>query len=173
MKKLALAVLVAVPALASAQSGYYIQGDVGFSRPKVEVAGTNVNENTVSYGVAVGKKVDTARFAVDYTYFGKVKEGSKKLEAQSVGVSAIQDFKNNSIVTPYLGARAGANRLELKDTGTSDTRTRLGVGAVAGVQVQVAPKLALDAAVEYNYLGKVAGEKVDQYGATVGMRVDF
>jgi opacity protein-like surface antigen len=173
MKKLALVLLIAVPVLASAKSGYYIQGDVGFSRPKVEVGGTNVNENTVSYGVAVGKQVDTARFAADYTYVGKVKEGTKKLEVQSVGLSAIQDFKNDSIVTPYVGARVGANRLELKDEGMSDSRVRAGIGAVAGVQVQVAPQLAIDAGVEYNYLGKVAGEKVDQYGATVGVRVDF
>ena len=36
MKKLALAALLSVPMLAMAQNGYYIQGDVGFSRPKVE-----------------------------------------------------------------------------------------------------------------------------------------
>lgn len=39
MKKLALAALLSVPMLAMAQNSYYIQGDVGFSRPKVETGG--------------------------------------------------------------------------------------------------------------------------------------
>lgn len=47
MKKLALAALLSVPMLAMAQNGYYIQGDVGFSRPKVETGGRKLNGNEV------------------------------------------------------------------------------------------------------------------------------
>lgn len=174
MKKLLLASLLAIPALAVAQDGYYVQADVGFSRPKVDAHGTNVNDNTVSYGVAVGKAMqDNSRFALDYTYHGKVKEGTKKLEAQSVGASAIYDFETTSPVKPYLGVRASANHLKLKDQAVSDTANRLGVGAVAGVQYYISDNVALDGAIEYNYLGKVAGEKVTQYGAKAGVRVDF
>lgn len=189
MKKLALAVLVAVPLLASAQSGYYVQGDVGYSRLKIE--NSIITDNEVSYGVSVGKNINGARFAVDYTDFGSANvratdqagaEVEFKVKTQSVGVSAIYDFKNDTAVTPYLGARVSATRLGYEASFSAlqgrdtDHETDIGVGAVAGVQVQVAPQVALDAAVEYNHLGKSKyfnkGD-VSQYGATVGVRVDF
>lgn len=185
MKKLALAALLSVPMLAMAQNGYYIQGDVGFSRQKFESSG-HLNGNEVSYGVAVGKQLqNNARVEADYTYYGKTgklrKEGFE-LENQGVGLSAIYDFKNNTNLTPYLGVKVSANRLDAKvnvmeENGdiveVGEHRVRAGIGGVAGVQYQMNPNLALDGGIEYNHLGKVAGVNVDQYGAKVGARVNF
>lgn len=180
MKKFVLATLLAIPALASAQEGYYVQADVGYARVKVD--GASGGDNTVSYGVAVGKAMESgARFAVDYAHIAndefRQKDTNFKVKAHSVGVSAIYDFKNDTALTPYLGVRVAATRLSgegsLEGQHFSKHTTSTGMGAVAGVQYQVAPNLALDGAVEYNYLGKFEGEKVTQYGAKAGVRVDF
>lgn len=175
MKKLVLAALFALPMFAMAQSGYYIQGDVGFSRPKVETEGRTFNGNEVSYGVAVGKQLqNNARVEADYTYYGKTKKDGAEFEAQGLGLSAIYDFKNNTNFTPYLGVKVSANRLDVQHTnGAKDERIRAGIGGVAGVQYQMNPNLALDGGVEYNHLGKVSGSNADQYGAKVGARVNF
>ncbi|MGP1605264.1 MAG: opacity family porin [Moraxella sp.] len=178
MKKLALAALLSVPMLAMAQNSYYIQGDVGFSRPKVETGGRKLNGNEVSYGVAVGKQLqNNARVEADYTHYGKtgkVMRDGAEFEAQGIGLSAIYDFKNDTNFTPYLGVKVSANRLDIKKSdGTNDERTRAGIGGVAGVQYQMNPNLALDGGVEYNHLGKISGSNADQYGAKVGARVNF
>lgn len=179
MKKLALAALITIPALATAQNGFYVQGDVGFSRPKVSFDNASLSDNTESYSITVGKHMGGgARLAGDYTYFGEIKEGDAKVEAQGIGVSALYDFTNQSAVTPYLGARVGANRLSAKATAgtattTLDTTNKVGVGAVGGIQYNINPTLTLDGAIEYNYLGKVDDAEFDQYGATVGLRLNF
>ncbi|TWV82994.1 opacity family porin [Moraxella sp. VT-16-12] len=177
MKKFILATLLAIPALATAQNGYYVQADVGYARVKVD--GVSGGDDTISYGVAVGKAMDSgARFAVDYTHIANGDFNQKgtnfKMKAHSVGASAIYDFKNDTPLTPYLGVKASATRLSGKGDGHHSKHvTRTGMGAVAGVQYQVAPNLALDGAVEYNYLGKFEGQKVTQYGAKAGVRMDF
>lgn len=182
MKKFLLASLLAIPALASAQSGYYVQADVGYARIKAD--GVSGGDDTVSYGVAVGNAMESgARFAVDYTHIagGELSHKSNNskfdMKVHSVGVSAIYDFKNDTALTPYLGVRVAANRLSgegnLDGEHFSKHTTRTGMGAVAGVQYQVAPNVALDGAVEYNYLGKYEGAKVTQYGAKAGVRMDF
>lgn len=180
MKKFILATLLAIPALATAQNGYYVQADAGYARVKVD--GVSGGDNTVSYGVAVGKAMDSgARFAVDYSHIAndefRDKNSNFKMKAHSVGASAIYDFKNDTPLTPYLGVKVSATRLSaegnLENQHYAKHVTRTGMGAVAGVQYQVAPNLALDGAVEYNYLGKFEGQKVTQYGAKAGVRMDF
>ncbi|MDO4897577.1 MAG: opacity family porin [Moraxella sp.] len=176
MKKLLLASLLAIPALAFAQDGYYVQADVGYARVKID--NLSGGDNTISYGVAVGKAMDNgARVAVDYTHLAgdefRDKNSTLKVKAHSVGVSSIYDFKNDTALTPYMGVRVSANRLSAEDHTGGVHSTRTGIGAVAGVQYEIAPNIALDGAVEYNYLGRFEGEKVTQYGAKAGVRVDF
>ncbi|UNU72595.1 opacity family porin [Moraxella nasovis] len=109
---------------------------------------------------------------------------------QSVGLSAIYDLQTVSGFTPYVGGRIGINQLKVSHdiTGyasyngqqSSKTQniakhkdTKVGAGVLAGVQYAVNPNLALDAGVQYNYLGKFDGIKANQYGAKVGVRYSF
>lgn len=178
MKKILMLALLGVSAVASANSGVYVQADAGYARIKVDNAG---NDNTVSYGVAVGNAMENgARFAVDYKHLAgdefTIKDTGFKAKVQSVGVSAIYDFKNDTALTPYVGVRVSANRSSFEDrSGSYGHRTDTGVGAVAGVQYELTPNLALDGAVEYNKLGKVNlhGVKVTQLGAKAGVRYNF
>ncbi|UTO04551.1 opacity family porin [Moraxella sp. FZLJ2107] len=117
-------------------------------------------------------------------------EWEATLKAQSLGLSAIYDFQTVSGFTPYAGVRVGINQLKLDDNystytimpdGTYTTlsgnesfkKTQVGAGVLAGVQYAINPQLAVDAGVEYNYLGKVEDIKLNQYGAKVGLRYNF
>ncbi|MBE9578232.1 MULTISPECIES: opacity family porin [Moraxella] len=118
------------------------------------------------------------------------KEWKNSLKIHSLGVSAIHDIKTTTELMPYVGVRVGVNQLkfdgqDLYNKITPDGRLQLvkdieskksnkvGVGAIAGVQYAFNPQLALDAGVEYHYLGKIVDAKVNQYGAKVGLRYNF
>lgn len=181
MKKFALmALLASISTLAIANnSGIYVQADAGYARVKAD--GFGGGDNTVSYGIAVGNAMENgARLAVDYKHLANGdfhdKNTRTKVKVHSVGASAIYDFKNDTALTPYLGIRASANRISVERndaTHVAKHETKTGLGAVAGVQYQVAPNLALDGAVEYNHLGNFNGTKLTQYGAKAGVRYDF
>lgn len=186
MKKLALAVLLAIPALAVAEGGYYIQGDVGFSRPTIERTGVYLSDNAISFGVTVGKQVrDDVRFAVDYAYLGnnKIKanngttEVDLKLHQHSLGVLSIYDFPSDTQLRPYLGVRASSNLIHgggsYNGQQASENQIKLGIGAVAGVQYQLSNNMALDGGIEYNHLGTFYNSKMSQYGLSVGLRHNF
>lgn len=117
-------------------------------------------------------------------------EWTATLKAQSLGVSAIYDFQTVSGFTPYAGVRVGINQLNFKAHDVSTTvasdgalenisssesvkKTKVGAGVLAGVQYAINPQFAVDAGVEYNYLGKFEDTKVSQYGAKVGLRYNF
>lgn len=118
-------------------------------------------------------------------------EGVGTFKVQSLGLSAIYDFQAMSGFTPYVGLRAGINQLKSEANGRyatlhsatgpvvleafseSEKKTKVGVGALAGVQYAINQNLALDAGVEYNHLGKIDDTKVNQYGAKVGVRYNF
>lgn len=113
-------------------------------------------------------------------------ERTTELDAQSLGVSAHYDFTNDSKITPYVGARLGVNRLSREVSqelqhGFADydlnefanSKVSVGAGVMAGVSYQMLPQIHLDAKAEFNHLGKVENTKVNQYGATVGVRYQF
>ncbi|MFC0820989.1 opacity family porin [Moraxella marmotae] len=197
MKKLVLATALAAlsttaMANVAANNGYYVQGNVGVSKLEAKEDGDKFKKNQTGFTLAVGKDTGAVRYVGDYTYFGKIKNDvvvsptdyhHAKLVAHSLGLSAIYDFDNQSAFTPYAGARLGVNVLKL-DTNSrynasysslDERKTNVGAGVLAGVQYAVNPNLAVDAGVEYNYLGKVGNDdvKVNQYGAKVGLRYNF
>ena len=182
MKKLVLATLLAgLSTLAVANtSSTYVQGDVMASNLSVRAGGFDkVNDTVTGVRVAVGKDAGDMRYAADYTYFGKaddVKDGVKtKVTSNSVGFSAIHDFDTQTNLVPYVGARIGVNYVKSEVSNAvrkvSEDEIKLAAGATVGVQYNVSPAIALDAGVEYNYLGK--GVTHDQYGAKVGVRYNF
>lgn len=196
MKKLLLATLLAgTSTFAMANvSDLYVQGNIGVSKLETKADGEKYKDSNTGFAVVVGKDLGNVRYALDYTLYGKIKDhdswegGYDNLEfkAHSVGVSAIYDFQAVSGFTPYAGVRAGVNQFKLdwngQDTAIDGTiesdsgsikKTKVGVGVLAGVQYAINPQLALDAGVEYNYLGKVEDTKFNQYGAKVGLRYNF
>lgn len=127
---------------------------------------------------------------VDSFHNGSVYEsGSGKVKTDSFGLSAIYDINLNSALTPYVGARIAANRVSWNDYGIEISqqqdkkvtekvseeyrKTKLGYGVLAGVSYKFTDSLALNAGLEYNYLGKFDGDKGTQYGAKVGLRYEF
>lgn len=191
-------------AMAGAFDDLYVQGDVGLSKLEVKVEGEKFKDNNTGYSIALGKDMGTFRYQADYTDFGKITEnysdgdlaimgndeGTATLKAQSLGFSAIYDFKPVFSVTPYAGLRVGVNQLKGEDNSRSSTvdtngqpiiipdyesykKTKVGVGVLAGVQYAFNPKLLLDAGVEYNHLGKLEDYKLNQYGVKVGLRYNF
>lgn len=107
------------------------------------------------------------------------------------------DFKNTSALTPYVGVRLGVNRLEYQNHETTTTtfptgktvdidtmshnKTKVGYGAVAGVQYSINPKFAIDANVAYNQLGNLKWSdeedtikvKNKKTGLNIGLRYNF
>lgn len=196
MKKLLLATLLAgTSTFAMANvSDLYVQGNIGVSKLETKADGEKYKDSNTGFAVVVGKDLGNVRYALDYTLYGKIKDhdswegGYDNLEfkAHSVGVSAVYDFQAVSGFTPYAGVRAGVNQFKLdwngQDTAIDGTiesdsgsikKTKVGAGVLAGVQYAINPQLALDAGVEYNYLGKVEDTKFNQYGAKVGLRYNF
>lgn len=197
IKKFLLAVTLAVTSVASfASSGLYVQGDVLGSKVELKDTG-KLKKNKAGVRVAVGKDTGDIRYQADYAYFGKITEDEFSAQSHSVGFSAIYDFDTKTALTPYVGARLGVNALKIKDSNLetiettdntttppavtvekvghafSKTKTQVGAGVLAGVQYNINNQFAVNAGVEYNYLGKVDGVKFNQYGANIGVRYNF
>ena len=192
MKKLILATVLAGLSTAAAanvlvNNGYYVQADLGYSNLEAKYNDNRPNDNKLEdkglgYGISFGKDTDLARYALDYTNYGKINSSytyqpqtntntsitsSGELKAQSLGLSAIYDFDTVSGFTPYAGARVGINQIKstvstVTTTAAAQSRTthsqkqenKVGFGVLAGAQYAINPQLSVDAGVEYNYLGK-------------------
>lgn len=202
-KLLLATVLAGTSTLAFAKidtSNLYVQGNVGVSKLEVKEDGEKFKDNNAGFSIAVGKDTGAIRYQADYTNFGKVEESftngtsntagyeewTATLKTQSLGLSAIYDFQTTANLTPYAGVRVGINQLKIESDGSyldsqlapvyhndSEKKTKVGAGVLAGVQYAINPQFAVDAGVEYNYLGKVEDTKVSQYGAKVGLRYNF
>lgn len=202
-KLLLATMFASMPTLVFANTGFYVQGNAGVSKLEAKIDGEKFKDNNTGYTVALGKDTGWMRYQADYTNFGKIKEKGSEgergtagydewmttLKAQSLGVSVIYDFDTTTRLTSYAGMRVGVNQLkyDFRDVSTtildgglvninnneSAKKTQVGVGVLAGVQYAFSPILAIDAGVEYNYLGKVDEFKVNEYGIKVGLRYSF
>ncbi|ENX3843612.1 opacity family porin [Neisseria gonorrhoeae] len=121
----------------------------------------------------------------------------------SLGLSAVYDFKLNDKFKPYIGARVayghvrhsidstkkttrfltssygGATPTVYTEENTqdahqeSDSISSLGFGAVAGVGIDITPKLTLDAGYRYHYWGRLENTRFKTHEASLGMRYRF
>lgn len=190
MKKLLLATLLAgLSTLGFANN--YVQGDFGYGKLETKELGIKSKDDNAIARVAFGKDMGAVRYQGDYAYLGKLDKKQAipgghhyaDLRAHSVGMSAIYDFPVQSEFVPYAGVRLGINHLDLKvdhvqggkKAHYSESGVKVGAGVLAGVQYQFNPNMALDVGAEYNHLGKIGAHnaKVNQYGATVGVRYNF
>ncbi len=184
------------------------QFDLGYSELTFSVNGFERTEDGVGAKVLVSKELPSNfRYGFDYSYFGDLTNTQDytvrdsyyytyrdiavrdeyNLAVHSVGVNAFYDFKNQSNVTPYVGARVGVNFLNFDKERCastwvgnkacyelySDTETKVGVGGVLGVAYRTSPTMQWTVSGEYNYIGKVEEVKVDQFGAHIGARMSF
>lgn len=190
LKQLLIATALTATSVATfANTGLYVQGDLGASKLEAKEDGEKFTKSTVAPRIAVGQDTGHIRYQGDYTYFGKitnnqVEDGAThnaELSAHSVGFSAIYDFDTKTAFTPYVGARLGLNVLNFDANGSegrttyseSERKVNVGAGVLGGVQYSINPNMALNAGLEYNYLGKLDSTKVNQYGANLGLRYNF
>lgn len=199
MKKTALAVILGALTFSTvASANWYVEGNLGYSKLKTSgLAVKEFNDSSFSPSLAVGYKINDWRFALDYTHYGKTDQNytyieqdsttvsNEELKVYGFGLAAYYDFDLQSAIKPYVGARIATNYIKLDVSSVetsangidrnseSDSSTKLGYGAVVGISYNFAPKWDLNAALEYNRLGKVEDVKINQYGAKVGVRYSF
>ncbi|EMS6944813.1 outer membrane beta-barrel protein [Neisseria gonorrhoeae] len=116
----------------------------------------------------------------------------------SLGLSAVYDFKLNDKFKPYIGARVAYGHVRHSIDSTkkitasaggagspasykstqdahhqSNSIRRLGFGAMAGVGIDVAPGLTLDAGYRYHNWGRLENTRFKTHEASLGMRYRF
>lgn len=196
MKKTALAILLGALTFSTiASANWYAEGNLGYSKLKTSGDVDKLSDSSFSPSIAIGYKINDWRFAVDYTYYGKMDEqvysftlGSyhahrnDKIKAYGLGFSAYYDFDLNSALKPYVGVRIASNHVKWEDNYEdtagqteydSDSETKFGYGAVIGATYNLAPHWDLNVAAEYNRIAKFENAKINQYGAKAGIRYTF
>ncbi|ENV5417255.1 outer membrane beta-barrel protein [Neisseria gonorrhoeae] len=116
----------------------------------------------------------------------------------SLGLSAVYDFKLNDKFKPYIGARVAYGHVRHSIDSTkkitasaggagspasykstqdahhqSNSIRRLGFGAMAGVGIDVAPGLTLDAGYRYHNWGRLENTRFKTHEASLGVRYRF
>ncbi|ENX9534405.1 Opacity protein opA54 [Neisseria gonorrhoeae] len=119
----------------------------------------------------------------------------------SLGLSAVYDFKLNDKFKPYIGARVAYGHVK-HQVHSVESKTRiviskpkggpvkegptpkpayhksrsissLGFGAVAGVGIDITPKLTLDAGYRYHNWGRLENTRFKTHEASLGVRYRF
>ncbi|MDO4724084.1 MAG: opacity family porin [Comamonadaceae bacterium] len=184
-------------ALADQGTGFYIQGDVGLGYLNVDdgekfrVRDTfrNVKKAYKESGamprLSAGYDYGDLRVAADYTHYKNLTDKARvdgvdlsaTLKAKSAGLSMIYDVPMQSQLQPYVGARVAANKLHYSasaNTGTatyraSESKTKLGLGVMAGVGYALNEQTTLDTGYRYNRLDS----GVTAHEVSVGLRYSF
>lgn len=176
----ALGVSFSTAAMADEVTGPYIQGDIGLANVKVDddekfkVRDTfkdlknSYKDSGFMPRVSAGYDFGDVRVAGDYTHYKNMNDSAQKgneqldvkVKAQGMGASVIYDVPLQSNFQPYVGARISANRLKYESHGvsavtrshTSESKTKVGYGAMAGVGYKFSNNLAADVGYRYNRL---------------------
>lgn len=186
------------------------QFDLGYSELTFSVDEFERTEDGIGAKVLFSKELpNNFRYGFDYSYFGDLSTTNNytvtdnpwgsyyrdiyvrdefELAVHSAGVNVFYDFKNQSNLTPYVGARAGINFINYDmercgsyfatgsktcNTVYEDSDIKTGVGAVLGVAYRSSPTMQWTVSGEYNYIGKIEEIKVEQIGAHIGARMSF
>ncbi|WP_053067703.1 opacity family porin [Muribacter muris] len=175
--------------VATAQTGWFVKGDLGYGKLSLKAPGVTFKKNNFSQAIGAGYDYGDFRLSLDYTHNQKLKSEDNRfgssvkadLTVHQIGFNAVYRFANESAVEPYLGARISANFVNSNtyirepgltlETETSDLRT--GYGALAGVEFKLADHLNADVGVQYDYLGKIDNVKVQNIGVKTGLRYTF
>lgn len=194
-KSLLVAALAAFTVANAAQANWYVQGDLGYSKLKTHFQKwDSLSKSQLVPSISVGYKFNNFRLGLDYSHYGKINHSNTQsdiaekfnLRINSFGVSTFYDFDLNSDFAAFVGVRLSMNKIKwnynmvdssdpssIDTESVSDTRTKLGYGAVTGVSYKLSKNLFAQAAIEYQQLVKIEGDKVNQYGAKIGLRYEF
>lgn len=167
MKKILFATTIiglASATVAQAEPQFFTQVDLGMTSLRFH-GGDHFNKNVFSQRVTGGLDFQNGnRLALDVTRYGRVKENyshsSFKFDAYGVGVSYTYAIPLNFPVRPYIGARVamtiGKSKSEYHvgnySKSDSSTKTRLGIGGLAGVEYNITQNVAVGIGAEYSRL---------------------
>lgn len=193
----ALGAATAAQAQTNDAKGFYVQGDIGLANLNVDGGEKFRLRNTFrslkqSYKdsgfmprLSAGYDFGDVRVAGDYTHYKTVSDSVRdggdsmhlKVKARGVGVAAIYDFASQSRWQPYVGARLALNQIKVHASAAtagmqahaSESSTRLGLGALAGVGYQLNDRMTLDMGYRYNRLRS----DLKAHEASVGLRYAF
>ncbi|STO71011.1 opacity protein [Canicola haemoglobinophilus] len=190
-----VAALAALTLSSVANANWYVQGDLGYSKLKTHFQeGDSISKSQLAPSISVGYKFNNFRLGIDYSHYGKINHNNTQsdivekfnLKINSFGISTFYDFDLNSDFAAFVGARLSMNKIKwnynmvdssdpssIDTESVSDTRTKLGYGVVTGVSYKLSNNLFAQAAVEYQQLVKIEGDKINQYGAKIGLRYEF
>lgn len=187
MKKLLIATALATFALTSQAEGLYVQGDLGLSRMVASPDNNHTIADTIfdqrlSLGYDLGNQF---RLALDYTNFGQAKLDEYRVKVKSIGVTGFYDFDvSNKDLVPYVGARIAYNKANITesdfycngysqnchtDTLDSYSKSRIGIGALGGIQYKISSNLSINTGIEFNLMAS----DLSQGGIKLGLRYNF
>lgn len=177
MKKTLLAIAIgalAVVSTASANSNFYVQGDLGYSKIKLK-DDYSFSKNKFTPSIAVGYDFGDWRLAADYSYFGKIHDsytnstavnatnydivkGNGEYKVHSLGFSAIYDINLNSAFEPYVGARIALNRHSINDSWTQVSAQGGSIMTIKGSETEKETKFGYGvlAGVQYKLTSNLA-----------------
>ncbi|EPI0859359.1 opacity family porin, partial [Neisseria gonorrhoeae] len=97
--------------------------------------------------------------------YGHVRHQVRSVQQETVAVTT---YPNNG------GAKTSvSSRMSLKPAYHENRSRRLGFGAVAGVGIDITPKLTLDAGYRYHYWGRLENTRFKTHEASLGVRYRF
>ncbi|QEY25122.1 opacity family porin [Neisseria zalophi] len=193
----AFAASVSSAAFADDTVGPYVQGDIGLAHlkfddgKKFKIRNTfrNIKDSYKESGfmprISAGYDYGDFRVAGDYTHYKTISESSRdanssanvKVKVRGIGASVIYDVPMQSNFQPYVGARLSVNKIKseanvryLNERGsTSDSSTKVGIGALAGVGYKINDNLTADAGYRFNRLTS----DLNTHEVSVGLRYTF
>ncbi|ENW6427512.1 outer membrane beta-barrel protein, partial [Neisseria gonorrhoeae] len=99
--------------------------------------------------------------------YGHVRHQVRSVEQETVAVTTYPKEQN---VAPSVITGAPTKKPAYHENRSS---RRLGFGAMAGVGIDVAPGLTLDAGYRYHYWGRLENTRFKTHEASLGMRYRF
>lgn len=192
MKKLVIAALLSTFAATSFANqddkGFYVQGDLGFSKIEIEYLDSGfdvIDDSSFTQRLSGGYDFGRFRVALDYTNYGSysrnVSDGyrsaSLKAKITSLGLTGFYDFKSVGNFGPYVGVRLSSNQFKLSgyaygggysNSGAASERVG-GIGILAGTQYKLTQNVSLNLGAEFNRLS----EETRQFGINAGIRYSF
>lgn len=184
MKKLVMAVLLTGFTTTVAAEGFYVQGDLGYSKAKFDYSddwSETMEDSSITQRISAGYDFGQFGVALDYTNYGTY-EGSfnqsyttetLKEKVKSLGVTGFYKIETSSEFEPYVGVRLSSNKFTTTSTTNTsryeDSDRTTGLGVVGGFQYKLTSNVGLNFGLEANML---AAEAV-QAGANIGLRYKF
>jgi len=159
-----------IPQDSASTSGIYLRGDVGTSYLDW---GTATSPWGFTGGAGIGYQFDqNLRTDLTWDRSGNftVAPGAS-ISTSTVLGNVYYDWKNESPITPYIGAGLGYG-WEWDNNGTQASNQGLAVGLAAGVAYDMTNNLALDVGYHFHDILS-SGTTVPEHQATVGLRFKF